>query len=142
LTYCAVGALSFLGEVPEHIYPHDALPDVHGISFEKCLECIISRQTTFIEEDNDEDGDSSNAVSQQDDTLQMPATTVGYLSHLGPLMIGEDTKPEMDVLEVEDIENAFGGFNGRPNKIADTCYAFWNMGALMVSSGVLLWYSH
>jgi geranylgeranyl transferase type-1 subunit beta len=68
----------------------------------------------------------------------MPATTVGDLSHLGPLMIGEDTEPEMDALEAEDIENAFGGFNGRPNKIADTCYAFWNMGALMVSSEALL----
>jgi len=31
-------------------------------------------------------------------------------------------------------ENQDGGFNGRVNKLADTCYAFWAGGSLEVSS--------
>lgn len=55
---------------------------------------------------------------------------LGFLAHrqlgLADIMWKDDDDDDDD----EDDEDDIGGFNGRLNKYADTCYVFWTLGAL------------
>lgn len=75
-----------------------------------CVRWLLERQTAYIQdEESDED---------EDEEVQAEASKVDH---------NQTLKPDSIV-----------GFNGRDNKIADTCYCFWNSGALAVCISVLL----
>ena len=71
---------------------------------------LVERQTSDLETDPDEHHDGHNA------TVIKPVEDL-------PLI-----EPPSD----ESLQ--WAGFNGRSNKIADTCYSFWNTATLAVSS--------
>ncbi|ODV86596.1 hypothetical protein CANARDRAFT_191189, partial [[Candida] arabinofermentans NRRL YB-2248] len=54
--------------------------------------------------------------------------TIDFLVHR-QLFFGEANKAELQENDYADLED-MGGFNGRLNKYADTCYAFWCIGSL------------
>lgn len=58
-------------------------------------------------------------------------TTRWLLSRQTALL--EDDEEDDDVVVEVDHELQWAGFNGRPNKIADTCYSWWVCGSLAVS---------
>ena len=84
---------------------------------------LVSRQTTELGEEDEvsDDADISNDVQQLEDNVEAfhPADNISSLPDLSP-----------------HIEGSFlwAGFNGRCNKLADTCYSFWTAGSLAVRS--------
>ncbi|KAI9739684.1 MAG: hypothetical protein M1834_006402 [Cirrosporium novae-zelandiae] len=107
LTYCAIATLSILG-VFSSSESSDSSSRFHTakylggrgssstIDLEGLTKWLVDRQTTYLEEYESDDEDPSTSTPDP----------------LAPLAIS----PE---------ELAFAGFNGRYNKLADTCYTFW-----------------
>ncbi|KAI1119987.1 terpenoid cyclases/Protein prenyltransferase [Nemania abortiva] len=102
--YCAVAALALLDS---------ANPDPHattnhyihaGIpSIPSLIHFLANRQFVYV--DSDDDNDVDNDTSNQ------------------PL-------PDLSPLSLSDAVPLMTGFNGRLNKLPDTCYTWWNSGAL------------
>ena len=119
-----------------------AVHKARTIAFDDCVECIVSRQTTYLEEDDDEE-DEAEPASVAPESLELPTAPVGYLPHLGPLSLDDEPRTlspaPLNAME-EDLR--YAGFNGRPNKVVDTCYSFWNLGALTVRIANSVTYSH
>ncbi|PGH14841.1 hypothetical protein AJ80_05767 [Polytolypa hystricis UAMH7299] len=121
LTYCAVATLSFLGRTPPALHPGTT-------RFEELVQWLSYRQTTQLEEDDDDDDDSqeTSADSQESSRLLTPQTP--------PELSVDDTISALADLQLASErpleELNWAGFNGRVNKIADTCYCFWVTGAL------------
>ncbi len=141
LTYCAIGALAFLNHHPEEGLASLDLTRSHCISLNDCTRWILARQTTYLE-DEEIDTEEQNAELTQPEaiplpfsplgsahTAHFPATTLPPQNAASSAMTQNAKAPILNILE-EDIR--WAGFNGRPNKIADTCYCFWNTGALAV----------
>ena len=87
-----------------------------GISVLACVSWIASRQTTYLEEVESEDPGSLPASEHEipnSDPSNESSSNAGVLS-----------------FSEEDLRCV--GFNGRANKVADTCYCFWNTAALEV----------
>lgn len=118
--YCAVAALSLLDRPPEGSGAgvgaaaggsravRDGVPDVPAL-----VSWLASRQFEYVqggEDADDEDDDDPNfrfaALSLSD----------------GPTGGAQDPPPPAQHI----------GFNGRCNKVADTCYTWWNLGTLAV----------
>jgi geranylgeranyl transferase type-1 subunit beta len=133
LTYCAICALSFLGRMPEANAQEAPSQARQDIAYEECVHCIISRQSTNLEE-MDEEGHQLDAASPPSEPPLGPSAAIGYLPHLGPLSLEEEEPrdPSPPPLSTSDEDLRYVGFNGRPNKVVDTCYSFWNLGALAV----------
>jgi geranylgeranyl transferase type-1 subunit beta len=74
---------------------------------------LVSRQVGYKEEDDDE----------VEDPTQSQREALAGVYKDGPSVPG---------LSLEDEE--FVGFNGRCNKMVDTCYAYWVIASLDVSS--------
>jgi hypothetical protein len=103
------------------------------IAYEECVRCIVSRQSTYIEEVDDEE-QPPDRVQASPESFLGPSPAIGYLPHLGPLSLDKDGRdPSPPPVRMRDDERQYVGFNGRPNKIVDTCYSYWNLGALAVS---------
>jgi prenyltransferase beta subunit len=132
LTYCAICALSFLGRTPEDNVRGAAFNDKREIAYEECVYCIVSRQSIYLE-DIDENDHQLDAALPSSDPFLGTSPTIGYLPHLGPLCLDEEPRdPSPPPLSTREEDMRYVGFNGRPNKIVDTCYSFWNLGALAV----------
>jgi geranylgeranyl transferase type-1 subunit beta len=103
--YCAISALSLLDR------PADTSQTVHESSMVRktikdlpaLISWLVSRQFEYHDPPEDDDEDSSNFI-------QPPS-----LSGLG---LSDDP--------------LHGGFNGRCNKVADTCYTWWVSGCLSI----------
>jgi geranylgeranyl transferase type-1 subunit beta len=78
-----------------------------------------------MEDDSDEDEPDTAVVSSSSQT-----------SPENMKLRVEESLPKLDSLSL--AETMIAGFNGRPNKIADTCYSWWNTGALSVWNTCLL----
>ncbi|KAI0114148.1 terpenoid cyclases/Protein prenyltransferase [Nemania sp. FL0031] len=102
--YCAVAALALLDSADPD---PQAIPNryIHaGIpSIPSLIHFLVNRQFVYVgsDDDNDDDNDASNH----------------------PL-------PDMSPLSMSDAAIQMTGFNGRLNKLPDTCYTWWNSGAL------------
>lgn len=123
LTYCALGTLSFLGCLQPEKKLTSSVTLRGSTENERLISWLVFRQTTFIEqeeEDNDVTGDNNRVTEAQG---QEPPGT--------PL---DDAIASLPALEADSQSTSlYAGFNGRPNKIADTCYCFWVTGSLAVS---------
>jgi len=110
LNYCAIATLELISRLngPSSDRANQALKDSG-----RCIRWSLDRQTSVlcdeeqVENEEDEDEDDGSHVD-------------GDLSSL--------TKSSTSCSADDEIV----GFNGRDNKIADTCYCFWNSGTLAV----------
>lgn len=111
LTYCAVGGLAFLGMLREARDGSEGLTERYKgvVDLEACVKWMLGRQTEYIEHQEEEE--------EFDD---------GEGLHTRPLL-PPPTEKSSAIAPFPHV-----GFNGRTNKIADTCYAFWNVGALAI----------
>jgi prenyltransferase beta subunit len=81
--------------------------------FEALLAFLVSRQTAKLDDDEPED-----------EVLdEIPGASLDEKIH---------TLPDIPPLDGDAISCA--GFNGRCNKVADTCYSFWNEASLLVGN--------
>jgi hypothetical protein len=90
---------------------------------------MLDRQTTWIEEDEDDEEDDDDD-EDEDQAEDQAAAEKQHEQAKGPPS-SFDMSPMQHGL---DVEKLIAGFCGRCGKIADTCYCFWNVGALAVSA--------
>ncbi|KAK6842984.1 prenyltransferase and squalene oxidase [Apiospora arundinis] len=110
--YCAVAALSMLDLTAadadnSNHYLKAGIPDTAAM-----VRWLVSRQIVYTGSDESD----SDEEEEEDTTPAVPTSEMASLNITGPVL---------------------GGFNGRPNKLADTCYAWWVAGALQVLSSAL-----
>ncbi|KIV78133.1 hypothetical protein PV11_09881 [Exophiala sideris] len=112
LNYCAIATLSFLGLLRQQQTSVYEVAKEADVDIESCIRWMLDRQTTWIDEDEDdedEDEEDKGMDDSHDTTVQMST-------------ISDDPSPQKDI----------AGFCGRCGKVADTCYCFWNVGALAI----------
>ncbi|KAL4881487.1 terpenoid cyclases/protein prenyltransferase alpha-alpha toroid [Aspergillus karnatakaensis] len=121
-TYCAFGALTFLDRLSNNS-GRAPLISPGSKQYESVVRWLVSRQTTELGEDEDDEEDSDMDESGDDGTR-------GLSQAIDRLSINEsiDTLPNILPPTEESLQCA--GFNGRCNKYADTCYSFWNTATL------------
>lgn len=108
LNYCAIATLELISRLEG---PASERAKKELTQSDPCVRWLLDRQTTVLyeEEANGEDQEQDEEAAGLEDLS------------CGNLSSSHNSIP--DVI----------GFNGRENKIADTCYCFWNSGALSVS---------
>lgn len=105
LNYCAIATLELISRLRS---PASRRAKQVLDKSDRCVRWMLDRQTTVLsEEEVDAEDEDENGVEPS------PQETQTFL----------DQPSTLEVI----------GFNGRENKIADTCYCFWNSGALAVS---------
>ena len=122
-TFCAVAALYFAGRLPSG-FRYSGQASGHRLTApsnpELTIRWLLSRQTLTLIEDEEGDlhGDDAGSTNTSHDAF---ATY-----ELGSI--------EDETLNSQSIHSAIRwvGFNGRCNKVADTCYTWWNVAALDV----------
>lgn len=118
-TYCAIAALSLLGSAltadkgtsSKAPQLSDGLSNIPGT-----ISWLVSRQSAYEELASESDDDED-----EDPQLEAKMKMMG---------IHDFTKPKTSAAQVPSMEpttrgTQWVGFNGRCNKKADTCYAFW-----------------
>ncbi|KIX00467.1 uncharacterized protein Z518_10607 [Rhinocladiella mackenziei CBS 650.93] len=109
LNYCAIATLSFLGLLQEPPISIHEVASEAKLDTSSCTRWMLDRQTTRIE-----GGDEGE--HEIDET--QPEKFSSDMSRMGH--------------ELKITEKVIAGFCGRCGKIADTCYCFWNVGALAI----------
>ncbi|TKA63719.1 hypothetical protein B0A49_06955, partial [Cryomyces minteri] len=123
-TYCAISALSFVDRLPHGAKTYDqnareddrplaGLSDLHAT-----IRWLASRQTATLDEDDEVDtnGDETDTPSTCHDAHTFVRLR-GFPSEQGEQSYKERPTSHLDL--------QWAGFNGRCNKLADMCYAFW-----------------
>ena len=98
--------------------------------FEALVNWLASRQTSELGEEDEEEDEADE--EQEEEGIQ------------GEHQPSDDTESHQPISEedilalpltasIGDESIPCAGFNGRCNKVADTCYSFWNGATLMVS---------
>ncbi|EEP82990.1 predicted protein [Uncinocarpus reesii 1704] len=137
LTYCALGTLSFLGYAPASESSKSSLDirvaacDPGSEEFESLIEWLAFRQTNILVEEDVQSGITDEEGSHQ--TMEHSNST--------PCSIEEQISslPVLPTSSEWPLENRnCAGFNGRANKLADTCYSFWVTGSLAVYTQIPL----
>lgn len=131
-TFCGLGCLSFLDRLPPREAPNTSshLTNKHATITgpsdpNAVISWLVSRQTATITEEDEFDTHA--------DETDTPTTCHDTHSFVLPEKFTSDTgKQSHDTRPSRDFALDWTGFNGRCNKIADTCYAFWVEGALEV----------
>ena len=143
LTYCAVGALALLKQMPDISRDQAPLPTIDGIAYEDLLRWLVARQTNYIEDQDDEDEHQGTLSTDEVPFFESPRRTASPQPPQRGALPSDRQRDEMNgpLLNVVQEELQLLGFNGRPNKIADTCYCFWNTGALAVSQPTILFFT-
>ncbi|KAL6709681.1 geranylgeranyl transferase type-1 subunit beta [Coniothyrium glycines] len=124
-TCCAIAALSFLDRLP---LQQNQKPDgvVRGVTnVPKTLHWLVSRQTTTLDED-----DGLDTFSDETDTSETCHDAHTFVK-LGPYP-SVQAKANIKGRPHMHFELDWVGMNGRPNKIADTCYAYWTCTPLQI----------
>lgn len=104
------------------------------MEFDSLLKWLVFRQTIDIEkEDSDDENDYEYSDSGQE---QSPGTRIDLISPtskaLQNLAFDDRIHQLPEILPPSEDSLVWAGFNGRCNKIADTCYCFWTTGTLQV----------
>jgi geranylgeranyl transferase type-1 subunit beta len=115
-----------------------AVIEKRDIAYAECIHCIVSRQSASLEE-GDEDEHQNDAAYPSSESFLGPSLAVGYLPQLGPLSPDDERRILSPLpLSARPEQIRYVGFNGRPNKVVDTCYSFWNLGAIAVCESTSL----
>lgn len=143
LTYCAIDALAFLYGGPEGRLGKLDAARSFGVSFDDCTRWILARQTTYLDENEPEtDEQTSQLPPPQPEAVHLPSFPLGS-PHAANFQATpqpsskatSSARPQnakAPILDFSKERPQWAGFSGRPNKVADTCYCFWNTGALAV----------
>ncbi|OCL04977.1 geranylgeranyl transferas-like protein type i beta subunit [Glonium stellatum] len=128
-TYCAINALSFLERLPLGVASPPAASlrqddRIRGLSnLNLTLHWLASRQTATLDDEdafdtNEDETDSSTTCHDTHSFVKFSSfpSKAGEISYKGQ--------------PTSHFEIQWTGMNGRCNKIADTCYAFWVCGSL------------
>ncbi|OKL61886.1 hypothetical protein UA08_02837 [Talaromyces atroroseus] len=117
-----VGALSFL-ERTEKGSNQTTILSPQSQRFDSLLKWLLSRQTHEMEDEDDEETDANEHSETEANASQLLETknTAKINQQIGNLP---------DIPPFSSTSLTWTGFNGRLNKIADTCYCFWVTGAL------------
>ncbi|KAJ9605162.1 geranylgeranyl transferase type-1 subunit beta [Cladophialophora chaetospira] len=117
LNYCGIATLSFLGLLKHPAVSVEEMANQAEVDVASCTRWMLDRQTTWVEDDDDDDDDQD-----EDETPNVNQ--------------GQKIQPSSLVMSSlqGDLEHhgIIAGFCGRCGKIADTCYCFWNVGALAI----------
>ncbi|KAE9971523.1 hypothetical protein EG328_005530 [Venturia inaequalis] len=124
-TYCALSALSFIERLPStsktsspSFSPYSAINDP-----ELTIHWLLQRQTTTFDEDDEFD--------TRGDETDTTATCHDAHSFLN-LSTHDADKDYTAFRFTPEEELQWIGFNGRCNKLADTCYSWWVGGSLAI----------
>ena len=111
LNFCALACLELVRRL-EGLDRHDPAGkfEVKGLDGEECVRYVLMRQTTWVDDEDDEDEDEDEEHHEKQEQEMEQRAKNGNAAN-------DDSLP-------------MAGFNGRTNKMADTCYCYWNMGAL------------
>ncbi|KAK1012710.1 geranylgeranyl transferase type-1 subunit beta [Friedmanniomyces endolithicus] len=128
-TFCAVGALAFIGRLntrgPPAEYPPTAPWDPHAV-----LSWLVYRQTELTDPDA---GVDSEFVKSQNtsDTRKKGDGMTSEAQVDGTVPAHQDPECSAGVTMFDLLVDG-AGMNGRVNKVADTCYGFWAGASLHV----------
>ncbi|KAI5244573.1 terpenoid cyclases/Protein prenyltransferase [Aureobasidium subglaciale] len=126
-TYCAIGALSNIDRLPPKIsaVPSAPSPKASLTNPPLLIKWLVSRQTATICEEDDLDtyGDETDTAETCHDAHSFVFQD-DFVSEQGKM--NYEGRPSVN------FSLDWTGFNGRCNKIADTCYAFWVHGSLSI----------
>jgi geranylgeranyl transferase type-1 subunit beta len=100
-TYCGIAALSMLNRLPNSATKSETTQKPGLTNLPATIRWLVSRQLGYNEGDNKEKPDSHGIK-------------------LAGVYQDEPLVPDLNLQDEK-----FVGFNGRCNKNADTCYAFW-----------------
>ena len=128
LTYNGVGALKLLGRLPRHASGSKSEGAVGADFVENVTKWLVSRQTLMLREDDE------LAMADEDAPDQNPSFSPPIFQVQGVFPVSAaDAKLSNLLTETSPHDLQWAGFNGRCNKVADTCYAFWVGGTLGAS---------
>ncbi|KAK4615694.1 Geranylgeranyl transferase type-1 subunit beta [Fulvia fulva] len=126
-TFCSLGCLKFIGRLRTSGEDDRSRPTGPS-DLNLTLSWLVNRQTDLLDPDA-EDEDITESAALQDGMEEKPK-----------LISDPDTpihqSPDKSTVDPADVMTPFGpvtleaGMNGRTNKVADTCYAWWTCGAL------------
>ena len=138
-TFCGIAALGLLNRLSASARNNGESKHTVGIDegfIENVTKWLVSRQTSQLYEDGDEDDDDEDGDEDEDEGKNGLAFTPGFqVQGSQPAVKAETSKPALSKppsIEPTPEQLLRAGFNGRPNKVADTCYAWWVIGALGV----------
>ena len=127
-TYNGVGALMLLGMLPRHTDKSKNEGTMSAEFVENVTKWLVSRQTLMLHE-----GDELPMVDDEPPDMTpkfFPRTF--HVQGAFPVSVTDAILQNASV-EISTHDLQWAGFNGRCNKVADTCYAFWVGGTLGVS---------
>ncbi|KKZ58606.1 protein farnesyltransferase/geranylgeranyltransferase type-1 subunit alpha [[Emmonsia] crescens] len=128
LTYCAVASLSFLGCIPptgirQGSFVTPTATTTTTANFEDLISWLAWRQTVELEDAEEYESGTENKKATEEgfNVTKVEGSIDDQISALPDI-------PSTSQRPSEDFH--WAGFNGRSNKIADTCYSFWVTGTL------------
>lgn len=125
LTYNGVGALKLLGRLPRHVSGSKSEGAIGADFVENVTKWLVSRQTLMLREDDE------IAMADEEAPDQTPSFSPPIFQVQGVFPVSvADAKLSSHLIEPSPHDLQWAGFNGRCNKVADTCYAFWVGGTL------------
>lgn len=135
-SYILVSALSLLGRL-------DALEAVHGGKGRELVLSNIVRSMNFDGAFGAEPGAESHGAQGESVTLACPvhsSLTAVWVCVAALAILGELDRVDRDLLGwwLSERQLPNGGLNGRPEKLEDVCYSWWNLAALSII-GKLHW---
>ncbi|SMR57693.1 unnamed protein product [Zymoseptoria tritici ST99CH_3D1] len=131
-TYCALGCLNFIERL-KSIFP----PSKHSTNTKPCgpsdpaltLSWLVARQTDLDDPDGELDSCTEDTTSLPDPTVDAPAlkqddarAETETTLHQSP---DKSTLTSASLFPTPSLPPLSAGMNGRTNKVADTCYAWW-----------------
>lgn len=106
LNFCAMATLACLDRIFDTGGSDESVFRSPLLNLEQSIDWMLKRQTTWIDDEESEDEDSENGAAKS-------------------------IIKDVDDAEQSHVQSQIAaGFGGRCNKMADTCYCFWNVGAL------------
>ncbi|KAF2842742.1 terpenoid cyclases/Protein prenyltransferase [Patellaria atrata CBS 101060] len=128
-TYCAISTLSFLDRLPNgvggHLY-HYGNVRLSGLTdLDLTVRWFVSRQTTTLD-----DEEAADTYSDETDTTATCHDAHSFVKTRSVPAKSDETC-EKD-RPPPAVELQWIGFNGRPNKVADTCYAWWTCASMAI----------
>ncbi|KAI9695761.1 MAG: hypothetical protein M1820_008433 [Bogoriella megaspora] len=125
--FCAISALSLFGRLPGSVTTSTTpMPKTAALTqLDEIVHWLVSRQTATLDEEDEFDTNSDETDTPK--TCHDSHSFVKLSSF--PSKMGEIAYASRPT---SNFELQWLGFNGRCNKIADTCYAWWVCGTLSI----------
>ena len=133
-TFCSLGALAFIGRLD--VNPSTSDNPMRGPAHpHHVIRWLVSRQTELVDPDGMLDSEfSGGAKSAHGPPPEARKGTKNAMVQDVPI----HQSPDKSVASFVDLDLDCTGMNGRSNKVADTCYAFWVTASLQMMEQPIL----